>query len=512
MSKLLKSSGIFAAMTFISRILGLVRDIILAKYFDAGTTDAFFVALRIPNTFRRFFAEGGFANSFVPVLNETKETQTEKELQSLINNTFGVLGFFLLILTALGILFAGTIIAIGFSDKPEQLKLATTMLQITFPYILFISLTAFCAGILNTYNKFALPAFIPALLNVSLISFALFFKDYFNPPSIALAWAVFVGGILQFVVQLPTLWRLKRFPKPKLNFAHKGVKKILKLMVPTLLGSSVGQINTLLSTALAAMLVTGSASWLYYSDRLVELPIAIIGIALGSVILPKLSALKASKDDQEFTNTITWALKIAFLVGTASATGLIILAYPLISTLFERGAFSSHDSEMASYSLQIFGFGAFCLIMVKVLAPGFYSRQDTKTPVKIGLFCIGINIVSNLLLFKEFGHKGIAFSSTLSSFLNMFLLGFFLYRKKLIKLDKDLIFFIVRVLIANFILVAFVFTCREFLLEGVDGWSELKKSKQIIILAVMIISSIIVYVLANLALGIKPKQLLRPKL
>ncbi|PIE39761.1 MAG: murein biosynthesis integral membrane protein MurJ, partial [Gammaproteobacteria bacterium] len=348
-----------------------------------GQTDVFFTALRIPNTLRRFFGEGGFANAFVPVLNDYKENQSDSELQSLINHVFGVLGMILLLLTALGMVFSAYVIAVigfGFNQEPEKAALGATMLRITFPYIFFISLTAFFAGILNTYNKFALPALAPALLNVALIGGALGFRDYFEPPALVLAWAVFVGGLAQFLLQIPTLWRLKRLPKPQFSFKHRGVRRILTLMLPTLLGSSAGQINILLNTALASTLVSGSITWLYYADRLVELPVALIGVALGVVILPRLSALKAQADTRQFQQTLSWAFRVALLVGSAAATGLAVLALPLMMTILARGEFSAHSAQMAANSLTVFAIGALFWVLVKVLAPGFYSQHNTKTP------------------------------------------------------------------------------------------------------------------------------------
>ncbi len=512
MSRLLKSSGIFAIMTFLSRILGLVRDVIIAKYFDTSDTDVFFTALRIPNTLRRFFGEGGFANAFVPVLNESKETQTDKELQSLINNVFSCLAFILLIITFLGVVFSGYVVSVighGFTDDPSQQKLAAYMLKITFPYIFFISLTALFASILNTYNKFALPAFVPVILNVTIIVATYFFKDNFNPPVVVLAWAVFFGGLIQFLIQIPTLYKLKRMPKISFNFAHKGVKKIMKLMVPTIFGSSIGQVNVLLNTSLASMLATGSISWLYYSDRLVELPIAIIGVALGVVILPKLSALKSCSNENEFRITLSWAARIGFLLGSASATGLVVLAYPLIFTLFQRGEFSVYDATMASNSLRIFGFGAFSLIMVKVLVPGFYSQQNTKTPVKVGIFCIVINMLISLLLFREIGHLGLAVASTVSSIINMSLLATILYKGNHLVINKSFVKFCVKVIICNIIMALALYFMYKFFISS-NGWQSFSQFNQVLKLLSLVIVGIFTYTITLLVLKIKPRELLKP--
>lgn len=507
---LLRSSLLFSVMTFISRILGLVRDIIIAKYFTNLETDAFFAAIRIPNTLRRFFAEGGFSNAFVPVLSNTKAEQPN-ELPSLLNHVFGALLFILLILTTLGVVFAGAIlfaVAPGFSDSSEQQALAELMLRITFPYILFISIVAFLTGILNTYGKFGLPAFVPAILNISLISAALFFKSYFDPPVVALAWAVAVGGFLQMAILIPSLIKLNRLPRPQLNWQHQGVRKILKLMIPTLFGSSVGQINILLNTMLASLLASGSISWLYYSDRLVELPIAIIGVALGTVILPKLSAFKNHYHQDNFTKTLGWALKIALIFGSAAATGLFVLAEPLMATLFHRGKFTYHDVEMATRSLQAFALGAFSLSMVKVLVSGFYSRQDTKTPVKIGIFCVVINMLISLSVFKALGHSGLALASSISSTLNMILLASLLYRDKCIVLEHSFVTFIFKVIFANLIMAGGLYLILQ-LSSNLLNWNELSNLLRIVYLSILIVAGTLIYLLSLVILRTKLKTLLR---
>lgn len=512
MSKLLKSSGIFAVMTLLSRVLGLVRDMVIAKYFAVEQTDVFFTALRIPNTLRRFFAEGGFANAFVPVLNDTKETQSDAELQSLINHVFGVLGTILLLITALGMIFAAYVIGVigfGFSVSPEKSALGETMLRITFPYIFFISLTAFFAGILNTYQKFALPAFAPALLNVSLIGGALLFRQYFDPPALVLAWAVFFGGLAQFLLQIPTLWRLKRLPKPRFSLAHRGVRKILKLMLPTLLGSSAGQINILLNTALASTLVSGSITWLYYSDRLVELPVALIGVALGVVILPRLSALKAQKNQQQFQQTLNWAFRVAFLVGTAAATGLMLLALPLMMTILARGEFSAHSAQMAAKSLTAFGLGALGLVLTKVLAPGFYSRHDTKTPAKIAIMCIGINIILALILHRLWGHVGLAVSASVASLVNCSTLLLLLVKDRCLSIDAEMQRFMVKVLIANGVMAAVLFLFNQWIMVDTT-WGDFKQLQRVGWLTALIVSGMGSYALVLLMLGIKPRSLLKP--
>ncbi|PID65598.1 MAG: murein biosynthesis integral membrane protein MurJ [Gammaproteobacteria bacterium] len=510
MSKLLKSSGIFAVMTLLSRVLGLVRDVVIAKYFAVEQTDVFFTALRIPNTLRRFFAEGGFANAFVPVLNDSKEKQSDAELQSLINHVFGVLGSVLLLITALGMIFSAYVIGVigfGFSVSAEKSALGATMLRITFPYIFFISLTAFFAGILNTYQKFALPAFAPALLNVSLIGGALLFRTYFDPPALILAWAVFFGGLAQFLLQIPTLWRLKRLPRPQFSLAHKGVRRVLKLMLPTLLGSSAGQINILLNTALASTLASGSITWLYYSDRLVELPVALIGVALGVVILPRLSALKSQDNNEQFQQTLNWAFRVAFLVGTAAATGLMMLSLPLMMTILARGEFSPYSAQMAAKSLTVFGLGALALVLTKVLAPGFYSRHNTKTPAKIAIMCIGINIIFALILHKIWGHVGLAAAATVAGLVNCSTLFFLLVKDRCLMVNPDMLKFITKVLAANVMLAAVLYYGNHWLTADTT-WAEFQQLQRIAYLSVLIVIGMVSYAVTLLSLGIKPRDLL----
>lgn len=512
MSKLLKSSGIFAIMTFLSRLLGLLRDVLIAKYFTEAHTDIFYMALRIPNTLRRFFAEGGFTNAFVPVLNDTKEKQSDAELQSLINHVFGVLGTILLVITALGILFSATIIGVigfGFVADSEKAVLGETMLRITFPYIFFISLTAFFAGILNTYQRFALPAFAPALLNVALIVGALGFRQYFNPPILVLAWAVFIGGLLQFLLQIPTLWRLKRLPKPQLSLSHQGVRRVLKQMLPTLLGSSAGQVNVLLNTALASSLMSGSLSWLYYSERLVEFPVAIIGVALGVVILPRLSALKSQANDSEFSQTLSWAFRVALLVGTAAATGLMMLAFPLIITILMRGEFSVYSAQMSARSLSVLAVAALFYVLVKVLVPGFYSRHNTKTPAKIAIVSIVVNIVFALFLHQPLGHVGLALAATIAAGVNCSTLLWLLFKDNCIQINRSTLIFIIKLLLANVAMAIVLMMMNAIFTQSVD-WVGFSQVKRVWVLSLLILSGIVSYAGALLILGIRPRELLRP--
>ncbi len=432
----------------LSRISGFVRDILFAHYFGAGAqADAFFVAFKIPNFFRRLFAEGSFSLAFVPVFSEYKETRKREDLIDLAAHVSGTLGGLLLVLTTLAVIFAPfvtSIFAAGFYDKPEQMQLASEMLRITFPYLFFISLTAYAGGILNSYGYFAVPAFTPVLLNLCLISAALLStRGFTNPEIVTLAWGVLAAGIVQLLFQLPFLRKYQLLPMPKWNWQHSGVRKIIKLMIPSIIGSSVAQINLLFDTLIASFLAAGSISWLYFSDRLVELPLGVFGVALSTVILPNLSAKHANKSLEEFSHILDWALRTAMLVAIPACIGLIVLATPIIATLFQHNAYSSHDTYMASFSLQAYALGLPAFILIKVLAPGFYAQQDTKTPVKIGIIALLSNMVLNVLfvwpmLHYDYiaPHSGLAFATTSSAWMQAAMLYITLRRSTIYRPNK----------------------------------------------------------------------------
>ncbi len=414
------------AFTFLSRILGFVRDLVLAHAFGAGAaTDAFFVAFKIPNFFRRLFAEGAFATAFVPVLSEYKEKRAFEDLKRFVDHIAGALGGVLLAITIIGVLFAPVIVMVfapGFIGDADKQQLAGDMLRLTFPYLLFISLTAFCGAILNTYGKFGPPAIAPVLLNVCLIAAALWLAPQMERPVVALAWGVFIAGIIQFLFQLPFLAKLRLIPRFSIDRKDEGVKRVMWLMVPALFGVSVTQLNLLLDTLLASFLETGSISWLYYSDRLMEFPLGILGVALGTVILPNLSAKHASESTEGFSRTLDWALRWVLFLGLPSAVGLFVLAGPIIATLFQSDLFQPRDVEMAARSLMAYSLGLLSFIAIKVLAPGYFARQDTKTPVRIAIKAMTVNMVLNLILIFPLAHAGLALATTLSSSLNAWLL------------------------------------------------------------------------------------------
>lgn len=423
---LLRSSGVVGVMTMLSRVLGLVRDMVIARYFGAGAgADAFFVAFKIPNFLRRLFAEGAFSQAFVPVLSSYRQKEDLSEVKRLVDAVAGSLGLVLLAVTLIAMLGAPVLTAIfapGFVDDEVKFGLASDMLRITFPYLLLISLTAFAGGILNSYDRFAIPAFTPVLLNLSMIGAAIFLTPVMAEPVMALAWGVFIAGALQLFFQLPFLMQLGLLPRPRVDYRHEGVSRILKLMAPALFGVSVSQINLLLDTVLASFLQTGSVSWLYYSDRLSELPLGVFGIAIATVILPSLSRKHASASADQFAATLDWAVRAVLLIGLPAALALALLAEPLIATLFHYGEVTDRDVVMSAQSLRAYSAGLMAFMLIKVLAPGFFAREDTKTPVKIGIIAMVANMAMNLALIVPLAHAGLALATSLSAWLNGYLL------------------------------------------------------------------------------------------
>ncbi len=421
-----KSLSTVGSFTLLSRILGFLRDMVFAQVFGAGAmTDAFFVAFKIPNFLRRLFAEGAFSVAFVPVLTEYREKRPFAELKYFVDHVAGTLGAVLLAVVVIGMLGAPAVVALfapGFIGDEVQFPLAVEMLRLTFPYILFISLVAFAGGIMNAHGRFAVPAFTPVLLNLSLIGCALWLAPRLDQPVVALAWGVLLAGVSQFLFQLPWLARLKLLPTFRPAPKDEGVRRILRLMLPALFGISVTQLNLLLDTLIASFLAAGSISWLYYSDRLMEFPVGILGVALGTVVLPKLSQQHATESPEAFSRTLDWALRNVVLFAAPAAVGLILLAGPMIATLFQSDAFNVNDIEMSTRSLVAYSLGLFGFVAIKVLAPGFYARQDTRTPVRIAVIAMLTNMVMNLILVWPLQHAGLAAATSISALVNAGLL------------------------------------------------------------------------------------------
>ena len=437
---LLRSSGVVSFFTMLSRVMGLARDVVFARVIGAEAfADVFFVAFKIPNFFRRLFAEGAFAQAFVPILGEYREQGSQAAVRSLISRVSGTLGLTLLLFTLVIVLAAPAMAAIfapkWFFNDPLKFTATAEMLRITFPYLMFISMTGVAGGILNSYDRFAVPAFTPILLNISLIAAALIAAPMFEQPAFALAWGVLIAGILQFIFQIPFLLRIHMLPAPKVDWHHPGVRKILKLMGPAIFGVSVSQINLLLDTMLATFLPTGSVSWLYYSDRLSELPLGVFGVAIATVILPNLSRHHAASSTQEYSETLDWALKMILLIAVPASAALVLLAEPILVTLFYYGdVMTLRDMSMATLSLRAYALGLIAFMLIKVLAPGFFARQDMRTPVRIGIIAMVTNMVLNILFvvplhfYWQIGHLGLAAATSVAAFLNAILLYVYLKR------------------------------------------------------------------------------------
>lgn len=510
---MLKSGIVVSSMTLISRVLGLIRDIVVANMLGAGASaDIFLVANKIPNFLRRLFAEGAFAQAFIPVLTEVQSEGDKQHLREFIAKASGTLGVVVTLVTLFGVI-GSPIIAALFGagwfvdylqgnpegDKFEPLAL---MLKITFPYLLFVSLTGLAGAILNTLNKFAVAAFTPVLLNVSIISCAIYMSPYFENSAYALAWGVFIGGLVQLLFQLPFLYRAGVLVKPKWAWSDPKVAKVRKLMIPALFGVSVSQINLLFDTMIATALMTGSVSWLYYSDRLLEFPLGLFGIAIATVILPSLSRHYVKKDSQSFSDNMDWALKIVCLLGIPAAAGLFVLAEPMLLTIFYGGKFTANDAYMASMSLMAYSTGLLSFMLIKVLAPGFYSRQDLKTPVKIGIICMVANMVFNVALAIPYGYVGLALATALSATLNASLLYFKLHQLGVYRVSSATLFFIGKILIASIVMVATII----FLNANIEFWvstSTWGKSQK---LAELIFSGFGVFAVMLIILGIRPSS------
>ena len=515
--KLLKSTVTVSAATMLSRVLGFVRDVVLAKMFGAsGETDAFFLAFKIPNFMRRLFAEGSFSLAFVPVLSEYKATGDRRALRDLIDHVTGTLAAILLVLTAIGVIAAPLLLSIfapGWvaDDRPE-FDLSAGMLRITFPYIMLISLTALAGGILNTFGRFLVPALTPVLLNLSLIAAALLLADRLEVPVTALAWGVLLAGFAQLLIQIPALLRLGLLPRPRWGWRHSGVRRIIKLMIPTLFGSSVAQVNLLIDSIIATFLVTGSVSWLYYSDRLLEFPLGVLGIAIATVILPNLSQKHAKASAEEFSATIDWALRLAIIITVPAAVGLVVLAGPILITLFQYDAFQMDDVRMSSYSLIAYSAGLPAFIAVKVLAPGYYARQDTSTPVKIAIVAMVTNMLLNLvfvgLLLKEGfegPHAGLAMASSAAAYLNAILLYRGLKKRRVYMPERGWSRMWITVVTACVAMAALLF----FMTNDIDSWYKAGVALRVKDLCLSIGAGVMIYVFTCMLTGLKVHDLLR---
>lgn len=510
----MKSGAIVSAMTLVSRVLGLVRDIVVANLMGAGASaDVFFFANKIPNFLRRLFAEGAFAQAFVPVLTEYKQQREAQEVRELIARVSGTLGLIVTLVTLFGVI-ASPLVAMLFgagwfidwlNGGPDGAKfeLASLLLRVTFPYLWFITFTGLSGAILNSYGRFAVAAFTPVFLNVAIISAALLLSPQLAEPELGLAWGVFGGGMIQFLFQIPFLLKMKMLPRPKWGWKHPGVTRIRTLMIPALFGVSVSQINLLLDTFIASFLMTGSISWLYYSDRLLEFPLGLFGIAIATVILPSLSQRHVDSQGEGFAQTMDWGVRMVCLLGIPAMTGMIVLAAPMLQVLFMRGAFAEGDVLRASYSLIAYSGGLLFFMLVKVLAPGYYARQDTKTPVRYGIIAMALNMLFNLILVLFFGYVGLAMATALSAMVNAGLLYRGLHRQKVYRVSKLSMGVVARIIASSLAMGALL----HYLLPAQPQWFAMDWLQSATTLGLAIGGAILSYFVLLLLLGVRPKHL-----
>lgn len=507
-----RSTVIVSAMTMLSRILGLVRDVVLLNVFGAGKDfDTFVVAFRIPNFFRRLFAEGAFSQAFIPVLTEYKTSRTHAEVQILISRVFGCLATFMTTLTMIAIIAAPVIMYIyapGFHGDEAKFALATDMFRLTIPYLLFMSLTAFASSILNSYGSFSTPAFAPVLLNIAMIAGALWLTPFMAEPIMALGWAVVIAGILQLAIQIPELWRKNLLIPPKVDFKHEGVDRIMKLMLPALFGVSVTQINLLLNTVWASFMQDGSVSWLYSAERMTELPLGLIGVAIGTVILPSLSTQHTEKNPEKFRGMMDWAAKVIVLVGLPASIALFMLSTPIIQALFERGQFTFEDTQMTALALQCMSGGVIAFMLIKVFAPGFYAQQDTRTPVRVGLMAVAANAILNVIFigfFKlihwEAEHMALALASTGSAMVNAGLLYFYLHQRNIFRFGAHWKKIFMQFMFANVVMIAALAYALSWYNGDVSQWMRVL---EVLILCVV---GVVAYLAALVAAGFRPRHI-----
>ena len=503
-------------MTVLSRVLGLVRDVVFARMFGATIVmDAFIVANRIPNMLRRFFAEGAFSQGFVPVMARYREKNDQNQAQQFVDSVAGTLGLLLFVVTLIGVLAAPLLVLIvapGFVGEDGRFDLATAMLRFTFPYLLFVSLTAFAGGVLNTYGRFGAPAFTPVILNVVLIASALLLAPQLEEPGMGLAYGVLIAGVIQLLFQIPFLAKIRAVPRPRWRPAHEGVRRVVRLMLPAIFGSSVAQINVLLGGVIASLLGVGKISLLYYSDRLMEFPLGIFGIAIATVTLPYLSRQAANQSMVEFSQTVDWSMKLMLLISVPAAVALIVLAGPLVATIFYGGVFSAIDVEMAALSLQAFAIGLIGFSFVKILAPAYFAREDTKTPVRIGLVALAINFGLSVVLtyaLTQMGfagtHAGLALAISVAAIVNAWLLYRGLSRDGIVSLSSGWTTLLGRIILATTGMIA----CLWYLDRPLDWWLEATVWDRSCYLGMIVSLGAIAYFVVLGVLGTRPSHIFK---
>ncbi|MEO4047220.1 murein biosynthesis integral membrane protein MurJ [Pseudomonas sp. CAU 1711] len=508
---LLKSLAAVSSLTMLSRVLGFVRDTLIARVFGAGAaSDAFVVAFKLPNLLRRIFAEGAFSQAFVPILAEYKTQQGEEASRTFLAYVAGLLTLVLALVSLLGILAAPWIVWIsapGFVDEPERFALTVDLLRVTFPYILLISLSSLAGAVLNTWNRFSVPAFVPTLLNLSMIVFMVWLAPYFDPPIMALGWAVLVGGLAQLLWQLPALKRIGMLVLPRLNLRDSGVWRVLKQMGPAIFGVSVSQISLIINTVFASLLVAGSVSWMYYADRLMELPSGVLGVALGTILLPALAKTYASADREEYSRLLDWGLRLCFLLALPCTLALALIAEPLIVSLFQYGKFTAHDAQMTEQALVAYSVGLLALILVKILAPGFYAQQNIKTPVRIAIVSLLATQAMNALFVfvLDLRHAGLALAISLAACLNAGLLYWQLRQRRMYLPQPGWAKFLAKLLLA----VAAMAGVLLLVMAQMPAWGEGDMPWRLLRLGVLVSAGALTYFAMLALLGFRPRDFAR---
>lgn len=504
---LLKKGSIVTAMTLISRILGLLREVLVANLLGAGlAADVYVVVQKIPNLLRRLFAEGAFAQAFVPVFAEYQTKESREAVLQLLNKVSGTLGLIVLVITVLAMLGSPLVMSVymfEWRDEPEKLVLASELLKITFPYLFFITLTGLAGSVLNSVGRFAVPAVTPTILSICQIAGALVATGELNDQARVLAWAIFAAGLLQLLVQLPFLWREGLLPRPSWGWRDAGVQKVLTLMLPAMFGVSVGQIGLMLDGFFLSFLETGSVAWLYYADRLLEFPLGLFGIATATVVLPTLSRCAATADQSQFNKTLDWGLRFQLIIGLPAAAGLMVLAEGLVFTVFQHGAFTVADATRTSTALVAYSFGLLSFMFVKVLATGFYSKQDTRTPVRIGMIALAVNIVGNVVLMFPLGAVGLALSSAISGSVNALLLFWMLRRKGVFHPEAGWLKWLLQIGVATLLMAAVVAKCSPNTAE----WAAATVVTRSWWTAGLVALGGAVYVAALLAVGVRVRHI-----
>ena len=465
---ILRSAATVSAFTMLSRVTGLIRDMLIARYFGVtAATDAFYVAFRIPNLLRRLFAEGAFSQAFVPMLSQVKEQESEERTSEFVDHVFSLLAFSVFLASVLGVLFAPAIvwlIATGFSENPTTFTLAVALTRFMFPYIIFMSLVAMAAAVLNTWRHFAIPAFTPVLLNVSFITFIVLLSERLKEPVWALAIAVIVGGVLQLGTQLIQLRRMGLLPgltSPFKSLKDKAVTRMLKLMVPALVGVAVAPISILINTNIASRLTEGSVTWLSYADRLMEFPTALLGVALGTVLLPSLSRAFARGETENYRDLLDTGLRIVLLLSIPAAVGLGLLAEGLSAVLFQGKNFTALDVAQTSIAMRGYAVGMIGLIGIKIVAPAFYARKDIKTPVKVAICAVLVVQACNFFTVPVFSHAGLALSVAIGSCFNAATLLIILIKRGWYVSKGGWFFYIVKLLLAALAMAALLIWVQE---------------------------------------------------